>query len=788
MNTRIIKVFLFSFALCNLCLTAFARVGKSFTLKAGQPVTLLCDTAHEEPVVKAAIKMAGGDFYKVLASKLAVNTQKGNIVVGTIGKSKAVERCGVDLSALKGQWEAFIMAVTPKGQLLIAGSDAHGTAYGLLELSRSMGVSPWEWWADVTPEKRSSFSLPAGYRDSQQPDVPFRGIFINDEDWGIMPWASTTYEPEAGKGTMGPKTYARIFELLLRLRANTCWPAMHPVTKPFFLTPGNSRVAGEYGIYIGTSHCEPMACNPEGEWRKLGTGAFDYLHNKDNVMKYWENRIKQVANQEIIYTLGMRGVGDGQMIGANTPEEQRNTLVNIFNDQRSLLSKYVNKDVTKVPQVFIPYKEVENVYNSGLKVPEDVCLMWCDDNFGYIRHFPSDAERARKGGNGMYYHVSYWGLPHDYLWLGTFSPYLLHQQMKEAYNRGIRKMWILNVGDIKPAEYQTELFMDMAWNINAVEKKGVANHLSAFLTREFGAKVSKTVAPAMNEYYRLAYIRKPEHLGNTRVYEADPKWNVVKDLPWSKSYINNRLAQYDNISSVVCQAGKAVPANRTYAYYQLVKYPVLAANQMNKKLLYAQLARHGKADWMLSDVAYDSIRALTHVYNSGLNNEGKWKHFMDSEPRGLTVFHRVPHTTVSTPLPQDTVPAYKFNAATCSAGTPTPYNGLGYEGKAAGIAKGETVGCSFGRLPKDSALIELRFVPTQPIIARGKLRVQLSVDGGSPVTVEYQAYDHTEPWKEYVLNNVAIRRVRVPLSAAAHHNIAVKAIDEGVVLDQIFVY
>ena len=268
-----------------------------------------------------------------------------------------------------------------------------------------------------------------------------------------MPWSSRTFEPSDIPGHIGPRTNAKIFELMLRLRANTYWPAMHECSVAFFMTDGNREVAERYGIYIGGSHCEPMACNAAGEWSRRGTGDYDYVNNSDNVYRCWEDRVKDVANQGILYTVGMRGVHDGAMNGAKTIEEQKDVLERVFHDQRKLLSEYVNRDITEVPQVFIPYKEVLDVYNAGLRVPEDVTLMWCDDNYGYIRHSPTEEERKRKGGNGVYYHVSYWGRPHDYLWLGTFSPYLLYQQMKQAYDKGIKDIWILNVGDIKPAEY-----------------------------------------------------------------------------------------------------------------------------------------------------------------------------------------------------------------------------------------------------------------------------------------------------------------------------------------------
>lgn len=245
-------------------------------------------------------------------------------------------------------------------------------------------------------------------------------------------------------------------------------------------------MADKYAIYLGTSHCEPMMRNTNGEWKTAGKGEYDYVHNRKNVLSFWEERVKQLRHSDDIYTLGMRGVHDGKMQGAKTLEEQKKALTEILADQRRMLAKYKGKDLTKVPQVLIPYKEVLDIYQAGLQVPEDVTLMWCDDNYGYITHFPTAEEAARPGGNGIYYHVSYWGRPHDYLWLSTASPYLLYQQMKQAYEKGIRQMWILNVGDIKPAEYQTELFMDMAWNIGRVQQTGVTGHLFIFCPESSG--------------------------------------------------------------------------------------------------------------------------------------------------------------------------------------------------------------------------------------------------------------------------------------------------------------
>ncbi len=755
-----------------------------FSLRSDQPIKLACDNA-EEKVVQTALKLFIRDYQSVFSASAAVDARQGNIIVGTVGKSPLLKAVSADVSALIGKKQAFLLQVLPDGKLLVAGSDSHGTAYGIMELSRLIGVSPWEWWADVTPEKKISFVLPAEYQTLQSPSVEYRGIFINDEDWGLMPWSSQTYEPSDVKGHIGPKTNARIFELLLRLRANTYWPAMHECTLPFFLTEGNRKVAEEYGIFIGSSHCEPMVCSAAGEWRRRGQGDYDYVNNSASVYKFWEDRVKEVAQQGNIYTLGMRGVHDGQMQGAKTVAEQKAVLERVLKDQRGLLQKYVNKDVTTIPQAFIPYKEVLDIYNAGLQVPDDVTLIWCDDNYGYIRHFPTAEERARKGGNGIYYHVSYWGRPHDYLWLGTFSPYLLHQQMKLAYDRGIQKMWVLNVGDIKPAEYQIELFLDMAWNIDEVNEIGVTAHLKSWLEREFGSNCAEELLPAMEAHYQLSYIRKPEFMGNTREEERDPKYKVIKDLPWSEQTISERLRSYTVLSDVVERIESNIPADRQDAYFQLVKYPVRAAAQMNRKILTAQFARHSKADWRQSDAAFDSIASLTQQYNSLQN--GKWNRMMDFQPRKLPVFKRVEHTTATEPMVTDRKILCKWNAMECTYGKPVPYEGLGYERKAAGIRKGSSLTFAFDDYGKDSVEVEIRLLPSHPLDEK-QLRFAISVDEAVPQTVSYETKGRSEEWKENVLRNQAIRKVTLPINKQASHKLVITALDEGMVLDQVILY
>ena len=775
---------LFSFLAWVAVIVSVQGKQKDFVLQSGRPVAIAC-SGSEAPVVRTSLDLLSRDLQTVLSATAHIDTNTGNIIVGTIGQSKLIEQAGIDISALKNKKQAFMLAVSEDGKLVVAGSDSHGTAYGILEISRLLGVSPWEWWADVTPEKKEMFRLSSNFRELQSPSVEYRGIFINDEDWGLMPWSNKTYEPSDVKGEIGPRTNERIFELLLRLRANTYWPAMHECTLPFFLTKGNREAAKKYGIFIGASHCEPMACNAAGEWKIRGKGAYDYVNNSPAVYQFWENRVKEVAGQEILYTLGMRGVHDGKMQGAKTVEEQKAVLNRVFVDQRGLLEKYVNKDVTQVPQVFIPYKEVLDIYHAGLQVPEDVTLMWCDDNYGYIRHFPTAEERARKGGNGVYYHVSYWGRPHDHLWLSTMSPSLIYQQMKQAYDQGIQKMWILNVGDIKPAEYQIELFMDMAWNLDKVSSEGVTAHLKHWLERELGTSCAKTILPVMQEHYRLAHIRKPEFMGNTREEEKNPVYRVVKDLPWSEREINERLNVYSELSETVEKAASKVPADRQSAYFELVKYSVQAAAQMNRKLLYAQLARHDKEDWEKSDAAYDSIAALTQHYNS-LEN-GKWNRMMDFKPRKLPVFNRVERNAATAPMTADRKAACQWNGAEAKKGNAIVCEGLGYEGKAAEIRKGDALTFSFGNLKTDSVEVDIRLLPNHPVHG-DKLRFSVSLDGAEPEVIAYETKGRSEEWKENVLRNQAIRKIVLPVTGKKSHQLVIKALDEGVILDQVMLY
>ena len=349
--------------------------------------------------------------------------------------------------------------------LVIFGSDLRGTIYGVVDLTREMGVSAWEWWADVTIRKVDHIAVNADLFFSREPSIKYRAIFLNDEDFGLKPWAAKTYEPAAG--TIGPKTYARIFELMWRLKADTIWPAMHKGTVAFDDVPGNAEMAARYAIIHATSHAEPMLRNNDREWDPAKRGDFNWLTNRQALIDYWDQAVDSHKQFENIYTVGLRGVGDVQMQGAANPAEMRDILTDVFAEQRLILEHRLGKPAAQIPQVFTPYKEVLPAYDTGLKVPDDVTLTWPDDNYGYIRRLSDPDEQARSGGAGVYYHISYWGGPASYLWLATTHPALLWEEMDKAYRFDARRIWVLNVGDIKPGEYLTQLFLDMAFDKDA---------------------------------------------------------------------------------------------------------------------------------------------------------------------------------------------------------------------------------------------------------------------------------------------------------------------------------
>ena len=566
------------------------------------------------------------------------------IVIGASGSplvTRVAQAIGVDLAPLADQQERYIRAagtVDGRSVLLVAGADRRGAVYGVVDATRELGVSPWEWWADVKPRRRTSLSLDGARRLSPAPSVAWRGIFINDEDWGLQPWAVKTYDPA---GDIGPATYARVFELMWRLKANLVWPAMHDSTRAFYTVPGNAQVADDYAILVGTSHAEPMMRNNVGEWKK-SDGPFNFFSNRARLLGYWQARIDEVKGFENVYTLGLRGVHDSAMEGAAGPQQARDTVQQVIGLQRDMLARSLGKPASTIPTVFTMYKEVLDYYNAGLEVPGDVTLAWPDDNYGYLHQLGTAKERARPGGNGIYYHLSYWGRPHDYLWLGTTHPALIRDQLERAWSAGARRMWVVNVGDIKPNEYLTQYFLDAAFDAGVL-RQDPARHLGAWAEQAFGAEHGPEIAAIQQEYYRLAWERRPEFMGWSQTEPTRP----VRATEYVRSggdEAERRLAQYAALAARAEAVDPGLSAELRDAYVQLVLYPVRSSARLNERILKLDLAGEYALQQRPSSALYTRQAREAHAallrdaaaYNA--LGGGKWAHMMDIAPRRLPVF------------------------------------------------------------------------------------------------------------------------------------------------------
>ena len=784
-----------------------------------QPVTY-CVEGKSAPVVSIALDMFASDMQQVTGRR-ALASKNGTIRIvqldkASVGVIKKLRSLGIPVDEISRQFDGF--CVVPSGQhIYVVGNNGRGCAYGILELSRMAGVSPWVWWGDVVPEKKDRLALADDFSTMQSPSVAYRGIFINDEDWSLRNWAWKNFEKTDQFGAMGPKTYKAVFQLLLRLRANAIWPGMHTGTPGFFTIKGNKEMADSCGILIGTSHCEPLLRNNVAEWDHQKRGAYNYITNREQVQQYWIERLQEVKGSEEFFTIGMRGIHDGSMEGVHTKQEKLDGLQQVIDDQRELIRKYYSKDVEKVPQVFIPYKEVLEIMESGLRVPDDVTLMWCDDNYGYMTRLSDAEQQQRQGGGGVYYHLSYWGRPHDYMWLTTTQPGLVYSEMKAAYDHNCRKLWIVNVHDPKVAAYDLEFFLDMAWNINSIQPQTISNHLERWLCTQFGEQVGKQVFPAMKEFYRLCGIRKPEFMGWTQV-ELDKKVyprgrSQVIDTEFTNEFdgeLRRYLNHYEHICLIVEESEKLVRSELKDAFFAHIKYPVLASRAMAVKMLEAQEARskymgqtdramEGRQAYMMraaarSMQAYREIQRLTDYYNDSLAN-GKWKGIMNMMPRDLYVFYppMLPYMPPADyqpgygdylthpALPTDAIArnAYKYQSAT---GSVQPIQMLGHSMNAVAIPKGSTLTYEFNTDKEGDAMLYTAMIPTQPN-DRGDLRYSVQIDNQQPVVISLKEKYRSDFWKKSVLRGQALKETPVKVSKG-RHTLTIKALDDHIIADQ----
>ena len=781
---------------------------------ANEIAVIVTDDADAE-VVATAAECVAQDIKAVTGKALATSHQlpKGKpvVIAGTIGQSPLVDaliaKGKVDVSQIRGKWEAYSLQMVNlprslqrkgKNALVIIGSTPRGTAYGLFELSRLAGVSPWIWWADVAPEKKESLYATGTQLMMGEPSVKYRGIFINDEDWGLQPWAAKGIDKQYNN--IGPNTYARVMELLLRLKANTLWPAMHICSEAFWANKDNLPVARKYDIMLGSSHCEQMLRDNEWEWRhEPWNGAnedWNYVTNKAKIQRYWEERVAESVGIDGMYTLGMRGVHDWGISGYPTTEDKVRGLTEIIGFQRDLLTKYFG-DATKVPQLFIPYKEVLDAYNAGLQVPEDVTLCWVDDNHGYIRQLPKPAEQARSGGNGIYYHVSYWGTPADYLWIVSHSPSLISYELSRAYDQGIRTLWIINVGDIKPAEMELEFCMDLAWDIDQWTPENAINYSRVWAARTFGNQYADAISAIKKEYYRLGAAGKPEH---------------IHKISFSNEDKDRRMAGYAAIVAKVDALKASIPSHLQDAFYQLIEYPVKGAYYMNVKTFRAaqslELAKAGQRELALQYAdearqAYRTIEQLTIRYNTGIAN-GKWNGMMNFKPRGLEQFNMPPVATPADIVVDESVGGDSQSSMIIAA---TAYkqassqlktiDGLGLAQASVTVwpldmkayAASEVSRAPYAEyaIPVSAGnnQIQVRCLPTFPINTTYDLRLAVSIDGAAPIIHSLKTVAQQGKWNTTVLQGYNDATIYYPSDKEKTVTLRISFLDPGLVLSEI---
>ncbi|MBQ9636316.1 MAG: glycosyl hydrolase 115 family protein [Prevotella sp.] len=784
------------------------------------------------PVVKIALDMFSDDMRAVTGHR-AEESSKGRLEIIELStltnkEFKKIQKRRLPYQKVIARQDAFYIGVHD-GRLVVMGDNGRGTAYGILELSRLAGVSPWTWWGDVVPERKKRLETDDTFTTLQQPSVEFRGIFLNDEDWSLRPWAG---------GDISAETYEKVFELLLRLRANTIWPAMHEGTTPFFLKKGCKDMAQRFEMFVGSSHCEPMLRNNVGEWNPKRMGDYNFFTNRQRVLNYWQERVEDTRDINAIYTLGMRGIHDGAMEGARTMEDKVQGLSEVIAEQRKMISP------STAPSVFIPYKEVLDIYEHGVRVPDDVMLMWCDDNYGYLTRLPDSLEQQRPGGNGIYYHLSYWGRPHDYLWLSTTQPGLIYEEMSTAYDKGVRRLWIANIHDPKVAAYQLSLFLDMAWDMKGVQKEfrtarseeremtaPIPHHLESWLKQQFGKECGHKLAPVMQKFYELTAVRRPEFMGWSQV-ELDKKkyprgLSPAGDTEFNALAFGNELerylGEYEELRQRVDAIEKSIRPELKDAYFAAVKYPVFAAAAMATKHLEAQEARHiarkesfhndseALSSAARSVKALRNIHQLTKFYNEQLAG-GKWRGLMSMSPRTLSVFGEVAlpdqiseeeikqygHGEDYDTKPQTDASVVARNAADYASATEgaevIPL--LGHSMQAVALPKGGRLTYKFNTVKRGQALLHVAMIPTQPISStarggltektegkEGDLRFAVSIDGGEPQVFSLKESFRSEPWKLQVLRQQAVRQLQTYVGMGTH-TLTIEALDDHIIVDQ----
>ena len=702
----------------------------------------------ENEGVKIAIRNLQKDFRQALGVTPEISTDNATIVIGTLGKNKTVNR--LLAKQLKGKREKFVIT-TEGDRLVIGGSDRRGTIYGVYELSRQLGISPWYWWADVPVVRHEeAYVIPGEYTDGE-PAVEFRGLFLNDEAPCLTSWVKNTFDTNYGDH----RFYERVFELILRLKGNMLWPAMWGWA--FYADdPENSRTADRMGVMMGTSHHEPMARNHQEYARhRREWGAWNYQTNQQKLDQFFREGIERMKGTEDIVTIGMRGDGDEAM----SDKADTKLMERIIDNQRKIIKDVTGKSADKTTQVWALYKEVQDYSDAGLRVPDDVMILISDDNWGNVRRVPNtDSERKRKGGWGLYYHVDYVGAPRNTKWLNVTQTQQMAEQLQLAYDNGIQRMWILNVGDLKPMEYPIQLFMDMAWHPHDYSVPTVKNHTRKFFAESFGENVADEAADIFNTNCKYMARVTPEML-DAKTYNVETgEWRKVAD-------------DYQRLELRATRLLDSIPEVAHDAYRQLLLFPVQAMANLYD-MYYAQAMNHQlaaqknpEANKWAEQVAQcfrrDSL--LCAHYNNVMSN-GKWKGMMTQKHIGYRSWNdNFPHDIMPRTeavaddsqggytyahsdgyVSMEAVHFYESKAANGTTWTLYPDYGRTLGAMSLTPTTAQTTGATLTyrmTLPDDVQSVKVHIVvkSTLDFLNKGGHTYGVSIDGSEPQSVNFNA-------------------------------------------------
>ncbi|MBO0359173.1 glycosyl hydrolase 115 family protein [Hymenobacter sp. BT186] len=796
----------------------------SFPLAASGNATALYASTQDWPGVLRAAKDLQADINRVtrLTPSLTTNQApagKEVVLIGTLGKSPLIDglvQAGkLDATGVAGKWEAFVLQVVEKPMpgveraLVIAGSDKRGTIFGIYDLSQQMGVSPWYWWADVPTKPQKALYVAAGRHTQGEPQVKYRGIFLNDEAPALSGWAKEKF------GGINSKMYVHVFELILRLKGNYLWPAMWG--NAFNDDDKQSPVlADEYGIVMGTSHHEPMV-RAQQEWKRFGSGPWNYQTNEKTLQDFWRQGIKNMGTKESIVTVGMRGDGDEPM----SEDSNIALLEKIVADQRKILAEETGKPAAQTPQLWALYKEVQDYYDKGMRVPDDVTLLLCDDNWGNLRKLPKVGDKPRAGGYGIYYHFDYVGGPRNYKWLNTNPLPRIWEQMHLAHEYGANQIWIVNVGDLKPMELPISFFLNYAWNPDRIGANQVAAYTQQWAAQQFGDKHATDIADILAKYAKYNARRKPELLDANTYSLTTGEWATV-------------VAEYNALLARAEAIEKQLPAEVRDAYYQLVLHPVQACANLNE--LYYTVAQNrdaAKNGYSTTNTLADKAKAL-FAKDTEIKNRyhalagGKWNHMMDQTHIGYTYWQQPPVDKMPEVM---TLPADKATATAPPAVTAPPANAssqfvsidaeqytqavnagsitwqrLPDLGRTAGAVTTFPVTAASTEAPSGTSphleyrvtlaqagevTVQAYLAPTLNFMGNQGLRYAVSIDDEAPQIVNLHtgmvADNGNRPWEKAVAESIIIKDSKHTVGKAGEHVLKFWRVDPGVVLEKLVV-